>query len=331
MLIPSNLRRVSAGLPEEYWRLFVNRRAYTLQSDVPNPESGRRYFYRPRDKGTGEGVSLALDTIRYHLGGRLTIGLYAANPETQRCKWLAIDADYNNALGDLGKLAECFEHDWVASALEESRRGAHLWVFMAEPLLARDIRVYARDVAARAGVPLKLAGNQDGIEIFPRQDFLRPGEFGNAIRGPLGIHRGAGCRFWFRGVAAELAAQMKYLTSLRKLTAEHLASLIAGKVLPELAPGEITPGPGTRKSRRRVRFRILDHIQTPLRRAGRNNVTRCPSCAAQGHDQGNDNLSIAIEDPRKYKCWAGCTKDQIREALGCPRATIENILREESR
>lgn len=189
---------------------------------------------------------------------------------------------------------------------------------MAEPLPAGAIRLYARDVAARAAVPIKLAGNEDGIEIFPKQDFLGPGEFGNAIRGPLGVHRGASRRFWFRGVAEDLHAQMRYLASLPKLTAEHLARLIAGKVLPELTQGGITPGCGTRKSRGRAGFRILDHIQTPLRRAGRNCVTRCPSCAAQGHDHGGDNLSISIEDPRKYKCWAGCSTAQIKVALASP-------------
>ena len=31
-----------------------------------------------------------------------------------------------------------------------------------------------------------------------------------------------------------------------------------------------------------------------------------------------DNLAILIEDPRFYKCWAGCSKEMIRAALGCP-------------
>ncbi|HEX5481850.1 MAG TPA: hypothetical protein VFZ08_04415 [Terriglobia bacterium] len=25
-----------------------------------------------------------------------------------------------------------------------------------------------------------------------------------------------------------------------------------------------------------------------------------------------------VDDPRFYQCWAGCTKEMIREALGCP-------------
>ena len=78
----------------DYFHLFVNRRAYTLQSNRPHPESARHYYYRPKDKKTGQGLSLTLDTIRRHLEGEITIGLYAINPATQCSKWVAIDADY---------------------------------------------------------------------------------------------------------------------------------------------------------------------------------------------------------------------------------------------
>jgi hypothetical protein len=45
---------------------------------------------------------------------------------------------------------------------------------------------------------------------------------------------------------------------------------------------------------------------------------RCPSCAAQGNDKSGDNLGISVEEPRKYCCWAGCTKEMIRAAVGRP-------------
>ena len=73
----------------------------------------------------------------------------------------------------------------------------------------------------------------------------------------------------------------------------------------------------------RPEFRILDHISTKLRTVGNNNITRCPSCAEEGHDRSGDNLSISIEDPRKYICWAGCTRDMIRTAVGCPRPGVD--------
>jgi hypothetical protein len=98
--------------------------------------------------------------------------------------------------------------------------------------------------------------------------------------------------------------------------------LIAGKPIPpQLAPPEPQAEPEMRRHVCGPEFRILDHINTRLRTVGHNNITRCPSCAEEGHDRSGDNLSISIEDPRKYICWAGCTRDMIRAALGCPRTS----------
>jgi hypothetical protein len=167
----------------DYLHLFVNRRAYTLQSNRPHPESSRHYYYRPKDKKTGQGLSLTPDTIRRHLEGEITIGLYAINPATQCSKWVAIDADYPDSLADLLKLRFHLRGDGVESALENSRRGGHLWIFMAEPLPARDCRIYACDLALRLGIPVK-RGRKEGVEIFPKHDVLKPGRYGNASRIP---------------------------------------------------------------------------------------------------------------------------------------------------
>jgi hypothetical protein len=300
-----------------YFRLFVNRRAYTLQSNRPHPKTGHHYYYRPTDKATGQGLSLTSDTLRRHLEGEITIGLYAINPVNQCSKWLAIDADYPDALADLIRFGFCLKQDGVDSALEQSNRGGHLWIFMAEPLPARDCRIYVCDLALRLSIPIKVGRQREGIEIFPKHNTLKPGRYGNAIRGPLGIHRGVAQRFWFYGAAENIEAQMRYLNSLSKLTREHLARLIAGKAIPpQLAPPEPNAESEMRRHSGGQGFRILDHISTPLRTVGHNNVTRCPSCAEDGHDRSGDNLSISIEDPRKYICWAGCTSDMIRAAVG---------------
>jgi hypothetical protein len=78
--------KAPASVVADYFRLFVNRRAYTLQSNRTRQESARHYYYRPTDQTSGQGLSLTLDTIRRHLEGEITVGLYAINPATQRCK-----------------------------------------------------------------------------------------------------------------------------------------------------------------------------------------------------------------------------------------------------
>ena len=165
--------KAPASVVADYFHLFVNRRAYTLQSNRPHAESTGHYYYRPKDRKTGQGLSLTLETIRRHLKGEITIGLYAINPATQCSKWMAIDADYENERTDLLKLSFYLRQDGVESALENSRRGGHLWMFMAEPLPARDCRIYVCGLALRLGVPVK-RGRREGIEVFPKHDALKP-------------------------------------------------------------------------------------------------------------------------------------------------------------
>jgi hypothetical protein len=312
---PTHPKSVAAGttleLARRYYTLFVNRLAYTVQSTRPG-DNGKHYYYRPkRDR------RLSLGTIRDHLNGGVTIGLYSLNPKTQRSKWVAIDADHENAMEDLLKLQWELRQDGVDSALERSRRGGHLWIFMAKPLLARECRLYIYNLARRLRVPLKgFAGLAEGIEVFPRQDQLGPGEFGNAIRGPLGIHRGDGKRYWFYGADYSMDAQLRYLERLKKIPEDDMRRFIQGMKMPqEFRPkprAELPPFDPTRRE-----FRILDYVRPARTRSG-NYWTRCPSCAEEGRDQSGDNLAISVADSRKYKCWAGCTKEMIRAALGQP-------------
>jgi hypothetical protein len=317
----------SEDIVTRYWELFVNRRAYTMQSSTPDKEKHRCYYYRPK-----EHPSLSRAILRNHLEGTITIGLYAINPETQRCKWVAIDADYPDALNDLLKLQWELRQDGVDAALEKSRRGGHLWIFAEQPLLASDCRLYIHNLAWRLKVPIKGSVVQpesspqtavlaDGIEIFPKQDQLNPGEFGNAIRGPLGIHRGSGKRYWFYGADYTLEAQISYLARLRRITEDEIGRFISGLHCAEKVPRRPKlPVTSYQPSRNVIRreFSILEHISEKKQKAGRNYFTRCPSCARRGRDKSGDNLAICVADPRKYKCWAGCSKEEIRSTLGCP-------------
>lgn len=311
--------KASPQVVRDYSRLFVNRRAYTLQSVRPSPESGRHYYFRPKAKGKGDELSLSASTIRRHLEGELTIGLYAINPATQRSKWVAIDADYAGAMEDLLKLQYFLHEDKVEAALEMSKRGGHLWIFTERPALARECRIYIYNLALKLGVRIKDAGLREGIEVFPKHDELREGEFGNAMRGPLGIHRGANRRYWFYGADYDLEEQIAYLNRLRKVSEEQLRTFIAGKTMPpefdRKRPSADQSAPIVHTSGHE--FRILDHVDK-VRKVGRNYVTQCPSCAEAGQDRSGDNLAISIEDPRKYLCWAGCPKEMIRRAVGCP-------------
>ncbi len=315
----ARLLDVSEENVQDYWRLFVNRRAYILQSLQPDEDGNHRYF---RPKGpNGEELGLTDDVIAQHLQGTLTLSLYTPNPETQRSKWFVLDGDYKHALEHLCTLQYDLQSLYkIAAALEQSRRGAHLWVFCEEPLRAREGRQLLLRLAAKLHMPVKGPGQVDGLEIFPKHDELPAGEYGNAIRGPLGIHRKVQTRYWFYGAERDLTSQLAYVRAVGKLTQDTLASAVRSLApLPEPERPAVVPiRRHSLSASDRQPFQILDHITTPRKKVGRNWTTQCPSCATAGNDTSGNNLSIKIDEPLKYKCWAGCTKEMIREALGCP-------------
>jgi hypothetical protein len=254
-----------------------------------------------------------------HLNGDLTINLYAINPQTQSSKWVAIDADFDGSLEALFHLQWELKQDGIDAALEQSRRGGHLWIFGEKPLLASQCRIYIYNLALRLGVPVKGGGLKEGIEVFPRQDQIKDGAYGNAIRAPLGVHRKSNRRYWFYEADLNPEAQLAYLQGLKKLTAAELGTLTQGMELPQAyrppAPVPFVPRvsvPGQRE------FRILDYVETTGKQDSRNWKAQCPSCAQAGRDRSRDNLGIKISDPRFYLCRAGCTKEEIRAALGQP-------------
>jgi hypothetical protein len=295
----------------------VNRLAYGKQATKPLP-NGSVPYYLARDWRTKAPKCLDLDVLRLHLNGDITINLFAISPESQRSKWAAIDADFEGAMQSLHQLQKKLMQDGVEAALEDSRRGGHLWIFGASPLLATEFRIYIYNLALRLGVPVKCCGVKDGIEVFPRQDRLEEGEYGNAIRAPLGVHRKTNLRYWFDAAASTPEAQLEYLNGVAKLSEHRLKTLIHGMSFPEVyrPVAAVSYIPISSLAAQRE-FKILDHVRT-MRRDSRNWWARCPSCAQVGRDRTGDNLSILVQNTRFYKCWAGCSKDEIRAALGQP-------------
>jgi hypothetical protein len=280
--------------------------------------------------------SLTEKTIEQHLAGQVTINLYAINPETQCCKWVAIDADYETeqAKRDLAKLRKELLMENVFAVQEYSRRGGHLWIFCKDPLPARQCRLFVYNLALRLGVPIKGSGfSEEGIEIFPKQDSLAPGALGNGIRAPLGIHRKNDNRYWFVDIGQlTLQAQIDALCALPKLTAEQLNDLTHKMAPPpqwEIAD-DLPPASSARffsgnGSGAKKPFDIYEHVSLANKRpiGGKDFFVQCPSCRLAGNDTSQDNLGVGKPHGARrgyYHCHAGCSTDDIRNALGHPRS-----------
>lgn len=127
------------------------------------------------------------DRILYeHLAGKRTIGVYPLL-EDDTCHFLAADFDEGDWREDAKAFCVSCEALQVPYALEVSRsgQGAHVWIFFSSKVLARDARRLGAALISHAcerSRQLKLSSYD---RLFPNQDTLPKGGFGNLIALPL--------------------------------------------------------------------------------------------------------------------------------------------------
>ncbi len=131
------------------------------------------------------GYPLTYDVIMQHLQGLLTIGTYVID-EYGLCHFAVYDDDTPDGLHTLHSLQTGLSGRGIPSYLEQSRRGAHLWVFLAAAVSPALLRSWL------------LPFCPPGVEFYPKQDALTPNRpYGSLVRLPLGVHRLSGARYPF--------------------------------------------------------------------------------------------------------------------------------------
>ena len=127
------------------------------------------------------------DAIIYsHLAGERTIGVYPLLPE-DTCYFLAVDFDKDEWREDARAFARsCHELD-VPVALEISRsgNGAHAWIFFTAEVPARDARRLGTAIISHACSRARQLSLTSYDRLFPNQDTMPKGGFGNLIALPL--------------------------------------------------------------------------------------------------------------------------------------------------
>lgn len=136
------------------------------------------------------------DAVLYdHLAGKHTVGVYPLL-EDDTCHFLAIDFDEAEWKEDARAFVQSCTELGVPAALEISRsgNGAHVWVFFAGRVPARDARRLGTAIISHTCSrtrQLKLASYD---RLFPNQDTMPKGGFGNLVALPLQkIPRENGC------------------------------------------------------------------------------------------------------------------------------------------
>ncbi len=148
---------------------------------------GRRNDYAlqiPDGRYTRVGTDLTYETLFRHLEGTQTLGTYVIS-ELNDCRFAVFDSDAPTGLFDLAAVQMNLRNNAIPSYLEQSRRGAHLWVFFCQPIVPALVR-------ARL-LPFCPAG----VEFYPKQEAASWEHPGSLIRLPLGVHLRSGERYSF--------------------------------------------------------------------------------------------------------------------------------------
>ena len=156
----------------------------TLERFIDTFVSRKSDFALQRNDGGYVRVGRPLTTqdIRAHLAGAHTLGSYVID-EHGNCRYAVFDADSEDGLDRLHAVQCQLTASGLASYLEQSRRGGHLWVLLMEPVRASLLRAWL--------LPLCPAG----MEFYPKQD--EGTGYGSLMRVPLGVHRLTGKRYPF--------------------------------------------------------------------------------------------------------------------------------------
>lgn len=131
-------------------------------------------------------IPLSDSVIYDHLAGEHTVGVYPLL-EDDTCYFLAVDFDEAEWRDDAQAFIQSCEELGVPAALEISRsgKGAHAWVFFAGKVSARDARRLGTAIISHTCARTRQLKLESYDRLFPNQDSLPKGGFGNLIALPL--------------------------------------------------------------------------------------------------------------------------------------------------
>ncbi|CAN0075216.1 unnamed protein product, partial [Phaeothamnion confervicola] len=121
-----------------------------------------------------------------HLSGESTIGVYPLVAD-DTCYFITIDFDEAEWREDARAFTQSCSELGVPVALEISRsgKGAHAWVFFADKVSARDARRLGTAIISHTCSRTRQLKLESYDRLFPNQDTMPKGGFGNLIALPL--------------------------------------------------------------------------------------------------------------------------------------------------
>lgn len=221
------------GQENVYARLWINQRSHKKgYSPACKNEWIRALCKKPIVKCSecSNQAFLPLDekAIKRHIEGKDVIGVYPMTDD-EKCFFLAFDFDKECWFDDINALRKTCKDEGINIGIERSRsgNGGHAWVFFVEAIpafLARQLGTYmiTRTMSARFEIDMKSYDR-----LFPNQNTLPKGGFGNLIALPFQKAAAAcGNSVFIDEKGIPYQDQWTYLSSIEKISFARVREIV---------------------------------------------------------------------------------------------------------
>lgn len=225
-------RRLFRGRDDVYPQRWESSKGRAGYSPACGNEWRPGVCYKPRvkcgDCNQRQLLPVTDQVIYDHLTGRQTIGIYPLLTN-ESCYFLAADFDEAEWCQDAKAfMRSCKEFD-IPAALEISRsgNGAHVWIFFVEAVPAQYARQLGAALISRTCERARQLSLTSYDRLFPNQDTLPKGGFGNLIALPLQRQPRQQARSVFvDGDLEPYPDQWAYLSSIEPLSRKGLEDAV---------------------------------------------------------------------------------------------------------
>src|SRR6266699_1459873 len=289
---------------------------------------------------------LSEEVIRDHLLGKQTIGVYPLLQD-DNCWFVAVDFDKKTWESDACAFLKMCQETGVPASLERSRsgNGGHVWMFFASPVQAALARKLASALLTRTMERRYAMGLDSYDRLFPSQDTMPKGGFGNLIALPLqhGPREKSNSVF-LNELFEPYSDQWGFLKSVHRIKTDALASQIH-EVAPEgntlgvhlsLPEEDIGGAPWLQRPSRKSKEEIItDSLPTTVRLIT-SNLVYVEKKGLPSSMQDRLIRIAAFQNPEFYKNQAmrlstfgkprviACA-ESFPEHIGLPRGCFEDI------
>lgn len=171
---------------------------------------------------------LTPQVIYEHLRGIKTVGIYPLL-EDNTCYFLAVDFDKKQWQDDVRAFIEICKNLGLSYHIERSRsgEGAHIWFFFENAISASLARKFGTILLSKTREKRFEIGMDSFDRMFPNQDLLPKGGFGNLIALPLQKQaKMKGNSVFVNDSFQEFADQWQYLSSIKKISEKNILQIV---------------------------------------------------------------------------------------------------------